>query len=133
MFFFYLIFVFFTIMPLFYIGGADLGNRATITLLVVLYLLVCDRLNNMDKVNKKEMLIQRITIVILVIASVTNFNEIYRALKNEVLYHKNHQSNFADSYKTFTTFENKECASFITNFVVKDDKKNKELQWILRK
>ena len=126
-------FVFFAIAPLFYIGGSDLGNRATIPLLLVLYLLVCERLNKINLKNKKEFIIQISTIIILLIASVTNFNEIFRSIKYEYKNHKTGYSNFSDAYYSFKTFEGKECSVFITNFVVKDDKTNKKLQWLLRK
>ena len=126
-------FLFFAIAPLFYIGGSDLGNRATIPLLIVMYLLVCEFLNKLDKKNKKVYILQRCLIVILLVASVTNFNEIYRSLKYEVVNYKANISNYADAYQSFSTFENKECSLFITNFVVKNDKKNKMLQWLLRK
>ena len=126
-------FAFFSIAPLFYIGGSDLGNRATIPLLIILYLLVCDRLNKINFKNKKEFLIQISTIIILLVASVTNFNEVFRSLKNQYVNHKNGISNFSDAYHSFHNFEGKEVSIFITNFVVKDDKSNKKLQWILRK
>lgn len=126
-------FAFFSIAPLFYIGGSDLGNRATIPLLIILYLLVCDRLNKINFKNKKEFLIQVSTIIILLVASVTNFNEVFRSLKNQYVNHKNGISNFSDAYHSFHNFEGKEVSIFITNFVVKDDKSNKKLQWILRK
>lgn len=125
-------FAFFAIAPLFYIGGSDLGNRATIPLLIVLYLLVCDRLNAFSR-NKKEFAIQLCTVAILLVASVTNFNEIYRSLKHVGINKKFGYSNFADNYYSFRNFEGKECSRFITNFVVTDDKTNKQLQWILRK
>lgn len=126
-------FAFFAIAPLFYIGSSDLGNRATIPLLIVLYLLVCDRLNKINKRDKKEYIIQLCTIAILLVSSVTNFNEVYRSLKHEYINVNHGYSNFADDYHTFRNFEDKECSRFITNFVVKDDKTNKKLQWMLRK
>lgn len=126
-------FLFFTIAPLFYIGGADLGNRSTIPLLIVMYLLIIKCLDNINKKNKKQYNIQKVLIAILLIASVTNYNEIYRSLKNTYLNQKNGYSNFADSYQTFESFEGKECSLFITNFVSKYDKKNKVLQFLLRK
>ena len=126
-------FLFFTIAPLFYIGGSDLGNRATIPLLVVLYLLICDRLNSINSKNKKQYMIQLVLICLLTIASITNYNEIYRSLKNNYINRKNGYSNYSDSYYSFKTFKNKECSVFITNFVAKNDKNNKALQWILRK
>ena len=126
-------FVFFSIAPLFYIGGSDLGNRATIPLLIIMYLLICDRLNVLNLNNKKELTIQIVTIIILLVASITNYNEIYRAVKNEITNYKTGYSNFSDSYHSFHNFEGKEVSIFITNFVVKDDKENKKLQWLLRK
>ena len=126
-------FLFFTIAPLFYIGGADLGNRSTIPLLIVMYLLIIETLNNIDKTKKKTYRIQRLLILILIIASITNYNEIYRSLKYTYLNNKNGYSNFSDSYQTFETFEGKECDLFITNFVARNNKNNKVLQFILRK
>ena len=125
-------FLFFTVAPLFYIGGADLGNRATIPLLLFLYLLICERLNKIDKEDKKNFKWQLATIAVLLVASVTNFNEIYRSLKHEYINIRDNNTNYADNYQTFSTFEGKECSAFITNFVVKDDKDNKMLQFILR-
>ena len=117
----------------FSIGGSDLGNRATIPLLIIMYLLICDRLNVLNLNNKKELTIQIVTIIILLVASITNYNEIYRAVKNEITNYKTGYSNFSDSYHSFHNFEGKEVSIFITNFVVKDDKENKKLQWLLRK
>ncbi len=125
-------FLFFAIVPLFYIGGADLGNRSTIPLLLIIYLLICERLNVIDKRDKRDFLIQQATIVILLVASITNFNEVFRSLKNEYINAKTGQSNYADSYQTFRTFEGKECSQFITNFVIENDEDNKVLQFILR-
>ena len=53
--------------------------------------------------------------------------------KNEITNYKTGYSNFSDSYHSFHNFEGKEVSIFITNFVVKDDKENKKLQWLLRK
>ena len=125
-------FMFFGIAPLFFIGGADLGNRSTIPLLLVMYLIVCEYLNNINKKNTKVFRMQIATIVILCIASITNFNEFYRGLDYTYLNYKNNNSNYADAYETFTTFEGKECAIFITNFVATDDPNNKVLQFMLR-
>lgn len=125
-------FLFFAIAPLFYIGGADLGNRSTIPLLIVMYLLIIKELNNINKNNKRNYLIQKILIFILIIASFTNCNEFYRSVKYTYLNHKNGYSNFSDSYQTFEKFEGKECDLFITNFVAKNDKQNKVLQFLLR-
>lgn len=122
-------FLFFAIAPLFYVGGPDLGNRATIPLLIILFILVLEFLN---KYNKKIFIRQIIIIVFLGISFITNFNEIYRSLHYTDINYANHLSNFSDAYQTFTTFENKECALFITNFVIKNDKKNKLLQFIIR-
>lgn len=124
-------FVFFTVAPLFYIGGSDLGNRSTIPLLIILYILVIKFLDEINKEDKKIWLKQKVLIAILLIASVTNYNEIYRSFKNTYLNYKNGYSNFSDSYKSFDTFEGKECALFITNFVVKNDKDNEILQFII--
>lgn len=126
-------FAFFAIAPLFYIGGSDLGNRATIPLLIVLYLLVVEYLDKINKKNKTTYLKQKIVIGILVIASVTNFNEFYRAIEHRTQNKNNGYSNFADAYVTFKNFEGKEVSQFITNFVAKDDQENKVLQWLLRK
>ena len=126
-------FAFFTIAPLFYIGGSDLGNRSTIPLLIIMYLLVIKYLDNFNKENKTTYLKQKVLILILIVASITNFNEIYRSLKFEYINMKTGNSNFSDAYQTFNSFEGKECSIFITNFVVHDDKDNKMLQFILRK
>lgn len=126
-------FLFFTIAPLFYIGGSDLGNRATIPLLIVMYLLIITYLDKINHKDKKQNFIQKVLIIILLVASITNYNEIYRSFKHTYLNHKNHQTNVANAYKTFDSFKDKECSIFITNFVAKDDKKNKILQFILRK
>ena len=125
-------FAFFAIAPLFYIGGSDLGNRSTIPLLVILYIVVIKFLDKLNKKDKRNWTKQKILIAILVISAVTNYNEIYRALKVTYIDYKDGYSNFADGYKTFDTFEDKECASFITNFVVKNDKDNKVLQFLIR-
>ena len=125
-------FLFFTIAPLFFIGGADLGNRSTIPLLIILYILVIQTIDTIDKTNKKQFMIQKILTLILLVASITNFNEIYRSLKYTYYNGINSNLNYADSYQTFKTFEGKECSIFITNFVATDDKKNKVLQFILR-
>ena len=126
-------FAFFTIAPLFYIGGSDLGNRATIPLLIVMYLLVIKFLDNINKEDKHNYKVQKVLTVILIIAFGTNFNEFYRSIKYTYLNHKNGYSNFSDSYQTFSTFKGKECSIFITNFVATDDKENKVLQFLLRK
>ena len=89
--------------------------------------------DNIDKTKKKTYRIQRLLILILIIASITNYNEIYRSLKYTYLNNKNGYSNFSDSYQTFETFEGKECDLFITNFVARNNKNNKVLQFILRK
>ena len=125
-------FLFFTIAPLFFIGGADLGNRSTIPLLIILYILVIQTLDTVDKTNKKQFMIQKILTLILLLASITNFNEIYRSLKYTSYNGINSNLNYADSYQTFKTFEGKECSIFITNFVATDDKDNKVLQFLLR-
>lgn len=126
-------FVFFAVAPLFYIGGADLGNRSTIPLLIVLYLLVVQFIDKIDKNDKKLFFRQKCLMVILVVAFMTNFNEIYRSVKYKYVNFKSHQSNFSDAYQTFDNFEDKECSLFITNFVAKYDEKNKALVFILRK
>lgn len=125
-------FLFFTIAPLFFIGGADLGNRSTIPLLIILYILVIQTLDTVDKTNKKQFMIQKILTLILLVASITNFNEIYRSLKYTSYNGINSNLNYADSYQTFKKFEGKECSIFITNFVATDDKDNKVLQFLLR-
>ncbi len=126
-------FVFFAVAPLFYIGGADLGNRSTIPLLIVLYLLVVQFIDKIDKNDKKIFFRQKCLIVILAVAFITNFNELYRSIKYEYVNLKSHQSNFSDAYQTFDNFEGKECSLFITNFVAKYDEENKALVFILRK
>lgn len=132
--FLFICFIYFAIVPTFYIGGgADLGNRSTIPLLIVLFLLVLKYLNNYDKKNKILFKKQNILIVILLIAFMTNYNEFYRSLKNTYINYKYGFSNYADNYYSFDNFEGKEVSGFITNFVVKDDKENKLLQFILRK
>lgn len=103
-------FVFFAIAPLFYLGGgADLGNRSTIPLLIILYLEIIKFIDNKDKYLFRN----KILCVILLIAGVTNFFEIYRPIKNSILY----GNQLADNYKSFDNFENKEVKMFITNFI----------------
>ncbi len=126
-------FLFFTIAPLFYIGGSDLGNRSTIPLLILMYILVLKFMDEINTTNKKIFMRQKILTVILLISFITNYNEIYRSINYTYIDYKNGFSNFSDSYQTFDTFEGKECAKFITNFVVTDNEKNKILQFILRK
>lgn len=126
-------FLYFAIAPLFYIGGSDLGNRSTIPLLIILYLLVIKYLDEYRNVDKKTHIKQKILVVILLVAFMTNFNEFYRSIKYTFINYKTGYSNFSDSYHSFSSFEGKECSIFITNFVVKDDKDNKVLQFILRK
>lgn len=126
-------FTFFTIAPLFYIGGSDLGNRSTIPLLIIMYLLIIKYLDELSQNDKNKLLKQKILIIILIVASITNFNEIYRSLKYEYVNTKTGNSNFSDAYQTFNNFKGKECEIFITNFVAHDDKSNKVLQFILRK
>lgn len=126
-------FLYFAIAPLFYIGGADLGNRSTIPLLIILYLLVIKYLDEYKNTDKKIHKKQNILIIILLVAFMTNFNEFYRSIKYTTINYKTGNPNFADSYHSFSSFEGKEVSSFITNFVVKDDKNNKMLQFILRK
>lgn len=126
-------FIYFAIAPLFYIGGADLGNRSTIPLLIVLYILVIKYLDKMQRTNKKNFIKQNTLISILLIAFMTNFNEFYRSVNYTYKNYKTGNSNYSDAYNSFREFEGKEVSIFITNFVVKNDKKNKILQLMLRK
>lgn len=119
-----MIFLFFTIVPLFYFGGGDLANRATIPLLILLYILVLKYLDNIEVKNKFIKIRQYILIFILSIAFITNFNEINRSIKYYYIYDEDKSRYFADNYKSYDNFENKEVSMFISNFVIKYDKKN---------
>ena len=127
-------FIFFAIVPTFYIGtGRDVGTRTTIPFLILMYIWVCRSLDTIKIYNTKIYKRQIALIVILTIASVTNFNEIYRAIEKGISNLQTGESNMADDYQTFATFKDKECDSFITNFVVKNDPDNALLQWLIRK
>ena len=97
-----------------------------------MYILTIKYLDNLKLHDKKIYIKQKILIAILIIASITNYNEIYGSINYTYNNKKNNYSNISDSYQTFSTFENKECSLFITNFVAKDNKDNKILQFILR-
>ncbi|MCI8331034.1 MAG: hypothetical protein HFE04_02905 [Bacilli bacterium] len=126
-------FTFFIIAPLFYLGGgADLGNRATIPLLVVMLLIINQYLDNIKIKEKKQRILQYTLIGILTISFLTNYNEFYRSITYTYKNYKEGNSNFSNSYVTFSRFENMEFDYFITNFVSKNDKNNKILQYILK-
>jgi len=113
-------FIFFAVVPLFYIGGADLGNRSTIPLLVGLYLLIVETLDTtiLKKIKQKEVVL----ILVLAIAFLTNFNEIYRSIRFTIKNHEINIENFSDNYKTYGHFEGMESEPFISNFVSTYDK-----------
>lgn len=120
-------FLSFAVLPLFYIGtGCDLGNRCTIPMLVFFYILVIKYLDDYKFENIK----QNLLIVFLALGSLTNVNEFYRALKYSN--YKHFGFNIADNYKTFDTFEGKECSTFIKNFVNYYDENDKTLTFIMR-
>lgn len=121
-------FALFAILPTFYIGGGmDLGNRATIPMLILLYIEILRFIDNIE-VSKKRIII---LYIILLIAFCTNFNEIYRSLKYSYPCWKEKSfMNFNDAYLTFDEFKDKECDSFITNFVA--PQKNNYFSHILR-
>ncbi|MBS7020725.1 MAG: hypothetical protein KH135_02485, partial [Firmicutes bacterium] len=125
-------FAFFAIAPLFYVGGFDLGNRSTIPLLILLYILIVQFLDKLDRRQVNIYWRQILCIVILCIAFATNFNEIHRAIYNTYFDYKYHYSNITDKYKTFDEFEGKEVAPFITNFVVPYQEDNKILTLLYR-
>ena len=110
----------FAILPLFYIGfSVDLGNRATIPILVLLYLEI---LNFIEEYKFKEHKKRIICLaIILFLAFCTNYNELYRSIKNTYKNYKDKVSNFSDNYVTLGRFENKECDKFIKNFVAPYD------------
>lgn len=113
-------FLIFSILPLFYLGiGVDLGNRATIPILILLYIEVVKFLDS-KKYKKRQILVW----IILVIAFLTNFNEIYRSISFTKRNYEYNFSNFDDSYHTFSSFgSNKECEKLIKNFVSPYDTK----------
>lgn len=122
-------FIIFAVLPMFYIGGGlDLGNRATIPILVLLYIEI---LNYIEYEHKKKWC-EISLIVILCIAFFTNFNELYRSIKNTYEYRNKGESIFNDSYITFSQFENKECDTFIKNFVAPYDKEKNFYKYILK-
>lgn len=108
-------FIILAILPTFYLGGGlDLGNRATIPVLVLLYMEVLKFIE--DKNSQKWRII--VLSIILAIAFMTNFNEFYRSITATVEKWKAHKIiEYNDSYETFGTFENKECDAFIKNFI----------------
>ncbi len=110
----------FAILPLFYLGtGLDLGNRATIPILVLLYVEILKFMDSND--NKKRIYC---LYFILLVAFGTNFNEFYRSFKYTFKNLISHTTNFNDSYFTFSEFEGKECDNFIKNFVAPYDEDN---------
>lgn len=121
-------FVILAILPTFYLGGGlDLGNRATIPVLILLYIEVIIFIEEGNTVKWKEILLY----VILGIAFLTNFNEFYRSVKYTIENWKNDKFiKYNDTYKTFGEFENKECDIFIKNFVAPD--KNNYFKKILK-
>lgn len=129
-------FLFFAIVPLFYIGGADLGNRSTIPLLIGLFLLVLEELDcvkfGIGGGSFNRQLKQGLLIGILAVSFLTNFNEIYRSITYTNNNRKNNISNFADNFKTYGHFENSEVEPFIPNFVSPYDPNNFYFKYILQ-
>lgn len=110
-------FALFAVLPTFYIGGGlDLGNRATIPVLVLFYIEIIKFIEHNEY--KKRILALW---TILIIASCTNMNELYRSIKNSYInWSTEHKLVYNDSYKTFGKFENVEVDAFIRNFVAPD-------------
>lgn len=106
------------IVPTFYLGkGLDLGNRATIPILILLYLEI---IKFIDNKNSSKIRVA-ILCVILAIAFCTNFNEFYRSITYTMENWRNNKFiSFNDTYITFNQFENKECEKLIKNFVSPD-------------
>ncbi len=101
------------VLPLFYIGdGVDLGNRATIPILVLIYIEVLKFIETNKKKGRQILLI-----LILCITFMTNFNELYRSVYNRIADGNDKLFVYADSYQTFAQFEGKECERLIKNFV----------------
>lgn len=113
-----LYFALFAILPTFYLGGGlDLGNRATIPILILLYIEILKFVDN-DKIAKGRLIA---LYIILAIAACTNINEFYRSITNTIQKWKEHKIlEYNDTYLTFGEFENKECDAFIKNFVAPD-------------
>ncbi len=111
-------FALFAIVPAFYLGkGLDLGNRATIPILILLYLEI---IKFIDNKNSSKIRVA-ILCVILAIAFCTNFNEFYRSITYTMENWRNNKFiSFNDTYITFNQFENKECEKLIKNFVSPD-------------
>ena len=111
-------FALFAIVPTFYLGkGLDLGNRATIPILILLYLEI---IKFIDNKNSSKIRVA-ILCVILAIAFCTNFNEFYRSITYTMENWRNNKFiSFNDTYITFNQFENKECEKLIKNFVSPD-------------
>lgn len=108
-------FLLLAILPTFYLGGGlDLGNRATIPILILVYIEVLKFIE--DKNSPKWKMV--VLYIILAIAFMTNFNEFYRSITATVeKWKQNKIFEYNDSYETFSTFENKECDAFIKNFI----------------
>ncbi len=121
-------FIILAILPTFYLGGGlDLGNRATIPILILLYIEVLKFVDNKNTTKRRLIILY----VILSIAFLTNFNEFYRSITNTIDNWKNHRFiTYNDSYTTFGQFENKECDIFIKNFIAPD--KNNYFKKILK-
>lgn len=115
-------------LPLFYIGGGvDLGNRATIPALVILYYELLKFIDENKNIKRKIVLA-----MILSLTFCTNFNEIYRSFKYVITYKKAIYVEFNDPYKTFSQFKGKECETFIKNFVAKYDNNKFYYKYILK-
>lgn len=121
-------FILLAILPTFYLGGGlDLGNRATIPILVLLYVEV---LRFIEGGNYKKWRLVVLTII-LMISFITNFNEFYRSITATMENWKMHRFiTYNDSYETFGAFENKECDAFIKNFIAPSN--NNYFEKILR-
>ena len=90
--------------------GLDLGNRATIPILILLYLEI---IKFIDNKNSSKIRVA-ILCVILAIAFCTNFNEFYRSITYTMENWRNNK------FISFNQFENKECEKLIKNFVSPD-------------
>lgn len=110
-----LYFLILAILPTFYLGGGlDLGNRATIPVLVLLYMEVLKFIEDNNSQRWRIIVLS----VILAISFMTNYNEFYRSITATIEKWKAHKIiEYNDSYETFGAFENKECDAFIKNFI----------------
>lgn len=122
--------VFLAILPVFYVGmSRDLCNRASIPLLVILYLLVI-RAYDRFRPNKGG-LRMIIFSVLLLFASVTNINEIQRSIcltrANDII----GQKNINDTWLTFSSV-NVESQYYAKYYVSKYDQSEWLFKYIIR-